>query len=458
MNHFNKNISQMFWFFVILFVVMGGWFVWVANDDFTAHAFNARVNMETAGTRGTIYDRNGVALAISHNDNRLYPHGALFAHVVGYSGVSRAGLELSENFTLQRLNRELLQLTGAVIFDNEVIGNSVITTLDAQAQEMLFNGFGQNNGAAVVINVQTGAIVSMVSNPAFNPNTVGADWAGLIADTRSPLLNRASSGLYPPGSTFKLITALAALEYDMDLLDFSMTCTGHHHFAGETLQCWGGNAHGEVDFMRAMAVSCNGFFAILAQMTPHEYMVQAAEQAGLFNQAVPFELPSAIPLFMMQYDAEIDEQIQTSIGQGRTLATPLNMALLTAGIANNGVIMEPHLVGYVTGASGNTVRTTSPSRLTHTMSEEIAYILRQSMVQTVQSGTGTPAAQAHTQIAGKTGTAQNATGIDHSWFVGFAPADEPRYVISIIIENTGGGTRASTLAGQVLGQLVMRNE
>ena len=445
----------MFWFLVILFVVMGGWFVWVANGNFITHAFNARVNMETTGTRGTIYDRNGVALALTHNENRLYPHGGLFAHVVGYSGASRAGLELSENFTLQRLNRELIQLAGAVIFDDEVIGNSVITTLDTQAQDTLFTGFAQNHGAAVVINVQTGAVVSMVSAPAFNPNTVGADWAGLITDTRSPLLNRASSGMYPPGSTFKLVTALAALEYDMDLLNFTFTCTGHHHFAGETLQCWGGIAHGYVDFMQAMAVSCNGYFAILAQMIPHNKYVQSAERAGLFNQEMPFELSASTPLFMMQYDAAIDELIQTAIGQGRTLATPLNMALLTAAIANDGIMMEPHLVGHVEGASGNTIRTTSPSQIGRVMSEEIAGILTQSMVQTVQTGTGTPAAQPHTQIAGKTGTAQNATGIDHSWFVGFAPADEPRYAISIIIENTGGGTRASTLAGQVLGQLTI---
>jgi len=428
--------------------------VWLANGSFAAHAFNARVNMEGSGLRGTIYDAGGVVLAYTDEQGRHYPHGARFSHVVGYSGMSRAGLELSQNFMLERLSRELWQMTRAVVFDDEIRGNSIKTTLNADVQNLLYNGFGSSRGAAVVLCVETGGVVAMLSAPNFDPNRVIADWSSLLADGHSPLLNRASGGLYPPGSTFKLVTALAVMEYDMELLNFTMTCTGHASFEGENLQCWGGNAHGAVDFNRAMALSCNGYFAQLALLIPPEYLITAAERAGLFNQPIAFELSAAMPLFAMNTDAGTAELIQTAIGQGRSLATPLNMALLTAAIANEGIMMEPFLVDRTVGAFGNTIRTTSPRRVGRVMTAEQAELLRISMVHTVNSGTGAPAAQAHVQIAGKTGTAQNETGIDHSWFVGFAPADEPRFAISIIIENTGGGTQATRLAGEALGLAV----
>jgi len=454
MENFRKNIAHMFFLLLGLFVAMALWFVWLANDDVAAHPFNARVNMEGAGLRGSIYDAQGLLLAYSDENGRHYPLGAHFAHVVGYSGMSRAGLELSQNFVLERLSRELWQMAAAVIFDDEVRGNSIHTTLNADVQSFLYNGMGGSRGAAVVLDVQTGGIVTMLSTPSFDPNRVTEDWSTLLADGASPLLNRASQGLYPPGSTFKLITALAAIEYDVSLLDFEMHCTGVAHFDGETLQCFGGNAHGYVDFMRAMALSCNAYFASLAQMIDLEYLINAAENAGLFNQSPNVDFPAAMPLFAMQADASIDELIQTAIGQGRTLANPLNMVLFTAAIANDGALMEPYLLASSVGAFGNVISTASPRSIGRLMTAEAAEILRLSMIQTVQAGTGTPAAQAHVQVAGKTGTAQNETGMDHSWFVGFAPADEPRYAIAIIIEGTGGGTRATQLAGNALGRLL----
>ncbi|MDR2167985.1 MAG: hypothetical protein LBE35_09090 [Clostridiales bacterium] len=444
-----RNIGQMFWVLAVIFMAMGAYFVWTAAVDgrnFAAHPFNGRVNIEGRGLRGTIYDARGRVLAYDSEFGRNYPFGAVFAHVVGYSGMSRAGLELSQNFTLTRLSRELIQMTAAVIFNDEVAGNSIETTLDADIQSIIHNGLDGARGAAVVLNAQTGAIVAMASAPGFEPELVEQDWGRLLGDGASPLLNRATQGLYPPGSTFKLITALAALEYDMELLDFVFDCTGQISFEGQTLQCFGGTAHGEVDFNRAMALSCNGYFAVLAQKIDAGHIIAAAERAALFNREIPFELAASMPLFSMPNEPELSELVETAIGQGRTLATPLNMALLAAAIANDGIMPEPFMVERVVGAFDNTVGRHSPRRIGRVMPAEIAEILADSMVDAVNFGTAAPATLNHVQVAGKTGTAQNETGIDHSWFIGFAGD----YALAIIIENTGGGTRATRLAGEIL--------
>ncbi|MCL2575403.1 MAG: penicillin-binding transpeptidase domain-containing protein [Defluviitaleaceae bacterium] len=458
MENFRKNIGRMFWLLFVLFLAMGAYFVWfaaVGGRDTVANPFNARVNMEMDGRRGAIYDRNRQVLArsVALDDGgyvREYPFGSIFAHSVGYSGVSRAGLELTQNFALQNLNRELWQRLGNVFFGDEMMANSVHSTLDADVQRLAHDTIAANGrGAAVVLDVRTGAVLAMVSLPSFDPNDVVANWSGLIGDGSAPLLNRATSGLYPPGSTFKLITALAAMEYNMDLLDFSMHCTGHHIFGEQNLQCFGGTAHGYVDFSRAMALSCNGYFAHLAEMIPARHIINAAESAGFFNQILDFELNVSMPQFLLPLQPERSELIETAIGQGRTTATPLNMAVFAAAIANGGVAPQPHLVSHIAGVSDNVVRNFRHGNNGRVMRANYAEILAQSMVDAVNFGTASLAAVANMQTAGKTGTAQNETGIDHSWFIGFAPADEPQIALAIIMENTSGGTRATQLAGRI---------
>jgi peptidoglycan glycosyltransferase len=450
MSNLQKNMSRMFWLLLAAFIAMGAYFVYAAafqGQDFAAHPFNARVNLNTGGRRGTIYDANGQVLAesvlIDGGYQRYYPLGPIFAHTVGYSGMSRAGLELSQNFTLQRLSGELIQRVRAVIFGDELIANSIETTFNADLQRLIHNAFlagsGASRGAAVVLNPQTGAVLAMTSMPSFNPNSVTVDWPSLITDNQSPLLNRAVQGLYPPGSTFKLITAQAALEYDISLLDFTMDCTGSHIFGENILNCFDSRAHGEIDFARAMALSCNVYFAMIAEKIPTAYIIEAAQRINL-----QFQLP---------YEPTTSELIETAIGQGRTLATPLNMAQLAAAIANEGRIFEPFMVSRTINASGGTVigSIRAPRSAGRIMPAATASILKDMMVDAVNHGTGTAAclASAGIQTAGKTGTAQNETGTAHSWFIGFAPADNPTVALAILIENTGGGTRAAQLARQV---------
>ena len=459
MKDLRKNLKHMFWFLTVLFIGLGGYFVYVAAieaDNFIAHPFNARVAVgDDTIRRGTIYDAHGVAIAFSAYDpakglnERRYPFGAAFAHTVGYSGMSRAGLELSRNFALYRLNWELVQRVTHVTMGQELRANSIVTTFDAGLQQMIFDSLGTSRGAVVVLDPTTGAVLAMVSTPSFDPNYIMENWSAINADTEnSPLLNRTTQGLYPPGSTFKVVTAVAALEYDADLLDFVFDCTGHAHFGGETIQCWGGNAHGAVDMHRAMAVSCNGYFAMLAEMIGAEPIIQASEQM-LFNTSVPFELAASMPLFPMGESSAIDELIQTAIGQGRTTATPLNMALIAAAIANGGTVMEPYVVDGILSGFDNMTGTTTPRRVAQVMDAQMAAILNEMLVEAVNTGTGIPAALPNVQVAGKTGTAQNATGVDHSWFIGYGPAENATVALAIIIENTGGGTRATQLARDI---------
>ena len=462
MKDLRKNLQHMFWFLAILFIGLGGYFVYVAaveGEGFIAHPFNARVAVgDDSIRRGTIYDIHGTPIAESIYDDgryvRQYPFGSIFAHTAGYSGMSKAGLELSRNFALYRLNWELIQRAAHVTTGQELRANSIVTTFDADLQQMIHNALGTSRGAAVVLDPTTGAILAMVSAPSFDPNNITENWSGLIADTEnSPLLNRATQGLYPPGSTFKVVTATAALEHDATLLDFVFECTGQAVFGGETIRCIGGNAHGMVDMHRAMAVSCNGYFSTLAEMIGAESLIQASEML-LFNTMIDFELAASMPQFPMGENPAIDELIQTAIGQGRTTATPLNMALIAAAVANGGTVMAPYVVDSVLSGFGNVMNTVSPRSMAQVMDAQTAAILNEMLVEAVNTGTGAPAALPHIQVAGKTGTAQNATGVDHSWFIGYAPAENPRVALAIIIENTSGGARATQMAGQIFDFLI----
>jgi len=184
-------------------------------------------------------------------------------------------------------------------------------------------------------------------------------------------------------------------------------------------------------------------------MMPVDNLINAAAGAGMFNQMPPFELPASTPLFAMEGEALLSELIETAIGQGRTLATPLNMAMFAQAIANGGIMHEPHIVSHITAANGNIIRNFRPQVIGRAMDASHGEILAQSMVDAVNFGTATLAGLPNVQTAGKTGTAQNETGIDHSWFIGFAPAENPQIALAIIIENTGGGTRATQLARRI---------
>ena len=455
MDKLRLNIKRVFVTLTIIFVIMGGYLVYMAAfmaDTFIASPFNPRVVVYDGGVRrGAIYDRHGRPIAYSAMSyglyERLYPYNALFAHAVGYSGMSRAGLELAYNFQMQRLSFELFQRARHVVTGHELQANSIVTTFDIELQSLLYNGLSGHRGAAVVIEPSTGAIRAMVSSPSFDPNHIEQSWGALSTDAaNSPLLNRATQGLYPPGSIFKIVSAAAALNYDPALRYFEFTCHGRHTFGDYVLQCAFAQAHGVVDMRRAMAVSCNGYFAYLMHKIGAPYLIAAAEQ---LIAPISLDLPRSASQFPMDYNASVDELIQTAIGQGRTLTNPLDMAVMLSAISNGGHIMQPYMVSQVLNHNNNAVITTSPRIMGQVMDAHMAAELNDMLIAVTQEGTGQAARVSGIITAGKTGTAQNVTGVDHSWFIGHAPAENPQVAVAIIIENTGGGPIATQLAGQV---------
>ena len=452
-----KSMIRIFGLLTVLFLITGGYLLKIAvvdSDTMITNSYNPRVNAEDHSIRrGDIKDINGNVLAYSQKEGdtyvRYYNDGENCAHVLGYTGMGKAGVEASQNFTLENISHEISQRLSAFLTGNEVVGNSVVLTIDSYLQEIATNLLGNNKGAVVVTEVSTGRIVCMVSKPNYDPQTIADDWETLRQDENSPILNRATQGLYPPGSTFKIITAVAAMRHMSDWQSFTYTCTGEETFPDKVIHCFNEKAHGEVDMQEAFAQSCNCYFAALADKMGNEALAETAQQMG-FGQKSIFDMPSSTSSFALTADSTESELVETSIGQGKTLVTPLFMANLVSAIANGGTAMQPYIVDHVEDENGETISTHLPQMGETLFSQEEVEQLRSMMIGVVETGTGTQADSDYFQVAGKTGTAENEGENDHLWFVGFAPAEDPQYAVAVIAENARGGNHPSVIARKML--------
>lgn len=430
--------------------------------DIVNNPLNARANaFEDRMIRGSIVARNGEVLAetVVHEDEsqmRNYPQGSVFAHVIGYSSPSfgRMGLEYLENPALLRSNAPFLEQFLNELHGNKNIGDTVVTTLDADLQRIAYNALGDNNGAIVVLEASTGKILAWVSKPTFDPNGIEWAWPGLNQDEEnSPLLNRVTQGSYAPGSTFKAVTSLAYMRQDANFADFRYDCGGVVSVDGMRIACFNHMAHGHQDLRLGFANSCNGAYGMVGSMLDPNQFRSTAEDL-LFNQELPSLLPYTHSSFRLNQDSGIAERMMTAIGQGYTMTSPYHMALITSAIANGGVLMEPYLVDTVTNHTGTVIHRNMPIIYDRIMSIEEAAVLRDDMRAVVTEGTGTQLAGLPVTMAGKTGTAE-ISSVDndrsHSWFIGFTNIDNPELVISIIIEGSDGtdGARAVPIVHQI---------
>ena len=442
---------------VILFVYLS--YIQVIESNFlSTHPLNRR-NAE--GTRqiqhGMILDKNGEKLAYSEKDGdgfkREYPYAAIAANVVGYDSFKygKTGIESTFNTYLTGMDNQLRHV-GAIshLWENQV-GNNVILTLDAKLQETAYKALGNNRGAIVVIQPHTGAILAMVSKPSYNPNTLDGQWERLSTANNSPLLNRAVQGLYPPGSIIKVLVADAALTEKV--VDFNKTiqCEGSLKVPPDySLAESGFTAHGSVNLEEALAVSCNVTFGSLALELGGKRMSKAFDRYG-FKRPVGQELQeveSHLPDFNSLGNGDL---AQTGIGQGSLLVTPLRMAMLASSYANKGIIMKPYIVSKITDFAGDTIKDFMPEEWLKPMSPQMADTIKDMMVSVVNNGTGNAASISGIKVAGKTGTAENPHGASHAWFIGFAPADNPKVAIVVIVENAGsGGSIAAPIASEIL--------
>ncbi len=442
-----------------LFLCMGvymGYFIQAKSEDAINNPYNARLSTFADRTvRGKILANDGTvlaetAVASDGTETRNYPYGELFAHAVGHSTAGTTGIEDLANFYLLTSHVNLLQKTVDDLAGRKSAGDSVVTTLDVALQTVASDALGNRRGAVIAMEPDTGKILAMVSKPAYDPNAVAAGWEELAGGDSSEarLLNRATQGLYPPGSTFKIVTALQYMrEHPGAYNDYEFDCGGVFERDGYRIQCYHQTAHGKQNFTQAFANSCNGAFANLGLTVDLGEMHDLAGQL-MFGRDLPLAVPYSRSVYQMDEDADEWEILQTSIGQGKTLVTPMHSLLLTAAIANGGILMQPYFIDHVENAAGQQGRAFKPAVYGELMVANEADALTGLMVAAVNEGTGSALRTDAYQAAGKTGSAEFEQGKEtHAWFVGFAPVERPRIAVCVIVEEGGsGGQTAAPIA------------
>ncbi len=450
-------------FYILLFTAMLVYISVYSYDnrqELMDNSYNTRQQiLLSQNSRGRILSRDGDVLACSESDEngkdvRIYPYGRTFAHVVGYSTNGKAGIEALANYYLINTSIDLSEKVALDTRGQKYPGDYCITTLDVNLQEVAFDALSARKGAVIVTNPKTGEVLAMVSKPDFEPGTIKQDWDGLIADT-SPdarLLNRATQGLYPPGSTFKIVTALAYIkEHPQDYNNYRFTCSGRFSFDGESISCYHGENHGSVDFVKSFAESCNSSFANIGLGVSRNVFSQTLDQL-LFGKELPIDILYSKSSASVSESTGTGDVMQLSIGQGATSVTPMHMNMITQAIANNGQLMKPCFVSAIKSEDGKTVRTYSESAYKRLMTADQAKVLQSMMKEVVEQGTAKKLKGLTYTAAGKTGSAEftNSTTDSHAWFTGFAPAEDPEVCVTIIVENAGsGGSFAVPIAKRI---------
>ena len=477
-----RQIRQLAVALLVLFLVLLAQVTYlqvVAAERLADNQANARRQMiaEYEIDRGEILAADGrTILAASRKSagelrfERRYPNGPMYAGVTGYYSLvyGRSELERSFNDFLAGAAPQLLPQTLVdQVLGRPKRGASIVTTIDPAVQEAAIEALGDQAGGVVAIDPRTGDVLALIANPSYDPNPLSSHdpkeirdtWEQLNTDPDKPLVSAANDELFPPGSTFKLVVAAAALENglgpdsrwpnpnELDLPDTSETL---ENFGGVT--CSGG---AEISLADALRQSCNVVFGEVGLALGPSAL---AEQAWAFGFAptpttgnVPFDIPFQEGVFPdPSYFATRRPAVALSaIGQDNVTANPMQMALVAAAIANGGIEMRPRLVSEVRGPDGRLIETYGPEVFSRPMSPQNAALLTAMLVDVVQRGTGTAAQIPGVTVAGKTGTAQHGEGAaPHAWFVSFAPAEDPEVAVAVIVLD-GGSLGSDATGGRV---------
>ena len=430
----------------------------VKSKEIINSPYNVRLDsMSDRVVRGKILDSKGEVLAETRvaedgTESRYYPYGDLYAHVVGYDTLGKSGLESTENFTLLTSHSFFLEKLAKTVKEEKNIGDNVITTLDTELQKAAYNALGSYKGAVIVMEVDTGKILSMVSKPTFDPNSIIKNWDNLVSSENGELLNRATQGSYAPGSIFKIVTALEYIRENSAYDKYLYQCTSEITRGDTTIHCAKNYAHGEEDLKTAFANSCNSAFSDIGLSLNLSKYKKTAEDL-LFNTKIYSVLPYTQSKFQLDRKSEESEIMMTAMGQGKTQVSPYHMTLISAAIANGGVVMEPYFVDEVVNYTGSRISKNYPSKYKRLMTTSEASQLKEYMTAVVESGTGTALRGESYTVAGKTGTAEYSSDKEksHSWFTGFTNVENPELVITVIVESAdNSGMSAVTVAKKVL--------
>ncbi len=458
---------------VLMFVVLMGGATWVQfvqaptlnNDSRNVRTLYREYNRD----RGPIVVAGKAIASSSPVDDafgyqRSYADGPLYAPITGYYSVlyGRGGLERSMNTSLNGSADSLFyNRVQDLITGRQPHGAAVELTIDPKVQQAAWDALGDQKGAVVAIDPRTGAILALVSKPSYDPNLLAthdttaatAAWTRLLADPNDPMVNRALNGdTYPPGSTFKLVTAAAALQSGMtpdtpipapDLYTLPGTTTTLKNYGGE--RC---SPTGAMTLSDALRISCNTAFAGVGVQLGSAALRSQAEAFG-FDTELSVPLPVTPSRFPAEGKIDAAQTALSAIGQYDVRVTPLQVAMIAATIANGGEEMKPYLVATVRDQDLTVIDTTKPSALGRPISTSTASALREMMLTVVNDGTGVAARIPGVQVAGKTGTAQTTDGAaPHAWFTAFAPADAPRIAVAVVVEH-GGSMGNEATGGQV---------
>ena len=447
----NKEIRRASYVMMVLLFAVIAYFVYfnvALGRGIVNNEHNSRLGkIAESVARGEILSADGEILASTDTDEegksrRVYPYGRIFAHVIGTSEVNKSGVELSEDYDLITSSINPMQKVLNDLRGIKDPGNIVTTTLDADLQETAYYALGDRYGVAVAIEPSTGKVLAMVSLPDYDPNTLPDNYDSILEDTDSKvLLNQAQQGQFVPGSIFKVITTLAYLRSGHNPDDFYYICDGYTVLTDEegeesTLSCSEGEVHGEVDLLDAFAESCNSAYVNMG-LTAGPEMLGEAAKSMLFNQPLPTSLLTVKSEFSLSGSDSEWKIGATSIGQGDTVMTPLHAAMIASAIANDGELMKPYLVDRVDGAEGNEIRVNEPESAGNLMSASEASLLQEMMEAVVTEGTAYNLSGRYYTAAGKTGTAEVEERGNNAWFIGYAPAEDPKIAVCVLVEDAG---------------------
>ena len=446
----------------------------LANDPRNTRVLIKEYSIE----RGPIVlaDRSEVATSVRSRQKgdplefvRKYPEGERYGMVTGfYSLVYGRTLAEQEfnSYLLGRAPEQFGQNVTDLLTARETPGGTLVLTLDKATQEAAESALGEQKGAVVALDPRTGAVLAMTTFPRYDPNQLSShnpeairrNWDRLVNDEDAPLLNRAAGALYPPGSTFKVVTAAAALENGVTMnqelpsppvLDVPQTSANIRNFGGASC------GDGSLNLTEALVISCNTTFAGLGIELGSQKLADEAEKFG-FNKPSPYQLPASTSVIPPRQD--VPATAQSAIGQRDVRVSPLQMATVAATIANGGRRMGPFVAQEVVSDKGSVVKRFEGEDFGQVIPEQVAGDLKDMMLQVVERGTGQDARIPGLQVAGKTGTAQHARNKPpHAWFIGFTSSGDRSIAVAVVVENGGnlgneatGGHVAAPIAKQVM--------
>jgi peptidoglycan glycosyltransferase len=468
----NRALVRLFALFTLLFTVLvvftSRWSVFEA-ESLTDNTANRRPLLEQQKIpRGLMYARDGTVLAANRRLGdrqtrrhvRRYPTASLFSHAVGYSFIERgrAGLEQSRNAVLSGVANEFDSLIDELSGNRE--GENLRTALDPELQATARQALAGRRGSVVALEPETGRVRAMASMPDFDPNAIPESFEQLNSAPSSPLFNRATQARYPPGSTFKVVTAAAALDFDSGRFTADSTVSGRNNkpISGVPLQNFDGEDFGQVTLTEALTKSINTAWAEVGADLGKATMLRYMRRFG-FGSRPPLDYPpnqlAASGIYGEEGLLEAGDPIdigRAAIGQERLQVTPLQMAMVAAAIANGGVLMEPLLSERAIATDGRVAQRFRPQRFRRVIDSDAAEGVAAMMTSVVERGSGTAAKLQGMRVAGKTGTAERGGGVNQAWFVAFAPAERPRIALAVTVEQAAGtgGEVAAPIAQRLL--------